>query len=174
MKTIVTGKRLAGLLGLSLAALSLASCGDETAPPGATISAPGDSTIEYLGPTAAFCDQTAGPLVFAVLDQNGNPLPGVTVRFFGGSQTIALAQRGIDSAACVTTPLNSTDATFFETTTDERGLSPVDIYPSWLVPGCPAVVPPATPEDIDVTASVMASVGTATVVWKADITVKCT
>lgn len=175
MNTNSTAKRVAGLLILSLVALSLASCGDETAPPGATISAPGDGTVEYDSPGVSFVDQTAAPLQFQVLDQNGAPLPGVKIRFFGGSETVALSQRGIpDPLSLSFTPLNANDWTFFETTTDERGLSPTDVYANWIVSACPVVVAPATPEDITGNATVMASVGSASAIWTVTITSKCT
>lgn len=173
MNTSQLALRVAGLLILGLTALSLSSCGDETAPQGATISAPGDGTISYLSPIIDFYGQTSGPLQFQVLDQNGDPLPGVTIRFFGGTQTVALARRGIPNPLTPSfTPLNSSDALLFETTTDDRGLSPTDVYPTWLVPAC--AVPPATVADIKVNAIVTASVGNASATWTMSITSKCT
>jgi hypothetical protein len=158
---------MAGLLVLGLTSLSLWSCGDETAPQGATIVAPADETIEYAQPPFDFAGQTSGPLQFQVIDENGNPLPGVKIRFFGGSQTLALTERGVDSLNFIFTPLDSSDATFFETTTDERGLSPVDIYATYFVSGCVAA------EDITGNATVTASVGSASAVWTIGITSTC-
>lgn len=168
MNTSRISIRAAGFLVLGLAALSLSSCGDETAPNGAVIAAPGDLDIEYDHPAIDFYDQTAGPLEFQVFDQNGDPVPGVKIRFFGGTQTVALTQRGIpDPLSTSFTPLNASDALFFETTTDERGLSPTDIYATWLVPGCTAAT------DITVSAKVIASLGNTSAVWTANITSKC-
>jgi hypothetical protein len=148
---------VAGLLLLGLAALSLSSCGDETAPAGATISAPGDLTVTYTN-SAGGTDGTASPLVFQVLDASGNPVPGVTIRFFGGGAVFMLSDR------TGTTALNGSDATLFETTTDDQGLSPTDIYAQWVVPACSAA------EDISTSGTVTASVGVATATWTVSIT----
>jgi hypothetical protein len=143
------------LLILGLTALLLSSCGDETAPQGATISGPGDLTVTYTN-WPGTPDGTASPLVFQVLDADGNPAPGVTIRFFGGGAVFSLSDRA--GAA-----LNSADATFFETTTNDQGLSPTDIYADWSVPSC-------STEDITTTGSVTASVGVASAIWTVTIT----
>ncbi|MEW6682827.1 MAG: hypothetical protein AB1451_07880 [Nitrospirota bacterium] len=157
MNTISTAKRVAGLLVLSLAALSLSSCGDETTPQGATISAPGDLTVTYSN-SGGGTDGTASPLAFQVLDASGNPVPGVTIRFFAGGAVFMLSDRTGGTA------LNGADATLFETTTDDQGLSPTDVYAQWVVPACSAA------EDISVNGTVTASVGVATAIWTVNVT----
>lgn len=157
MKTIWARLARVGLC-LSLAILPL-GCGDETAPQGATVVAPADSTLTVSG-SGGSTEITDTPLAFQVRDKNGNPLPGVEIRFYGGnlSQTSALTNRG-------GVPLNSADPLFFETITDDRGLSPTDVYAQFFVPACSAT-------DLSVTANVTASVGVASAEWVLSITVK--
>lgn len=157
MKTSHEGMRVAGLLLGGFAALFLSSCGDETAPQGATISAPADLTVTY--DPSPVTDGTASPLVFQVLDADGNPAPGVTIRFFAGGAVFMLSDR---SAVA----LNSTDNRFFETTTNDQGLSPTDIYAQWGVLSCDATA------DVSTTGTVTASIGVASATWTATITTK--
>ncbi len=158
MKTSSTAKRVAGLLLLGLASLSVASCGDETAPQGATISAPGDLAVTY-DPSPGVSG-TASPLEFQVLDASGNPVPGATIRFFAGGSVFMLSDR------TGTVALNGSDATLFETTTNDQGLSSTDIYAQWLVPACDAAA------DVSTTGTVTASVGVASATWTVTITTK--
>lgn len=152
MKISHAGTRVASLLLWGLTALVLSSCGDETAPPGATISGPKDLTVTYAGGTAS-------PLQFQVLDANGKPLPGVTIRFFAGGRVSMLSDR-------TGTTLNGADPKLFETTTNDQGLSPTDIYAQWTVPACnPAA-------DVSDTGTVTASIGVATATWTVTTTTK--
>lgn len=156
MNTSPLATRVAGLLLMSLAILSLTSCGDETAPPGATISAPGDLTVTYASSPGG-TDMTALPLEFQVLDASGNPVPGVTIRFFGGGAVDRLADR---TGAVLTT----SDPVLFETTTNDQGLSPTDVYARWLVPACD----PAA--DVSINGTVTASIGVTSATWTVSIT----
>lgn len=155
-----TRARLArALVCLSLVVIPL-GCGDDTAPHGATVVAPADFTLTVVNSGAGYTSITDAPLAFQARDKNGNPLPGVLMRFYGGgnlSQTVALTDRsGV--------PLNPVDPVFFETVTDERGLSPKDVYAAFDVPACNST------EDVSVTANVTASVGTASDEWVLSIT----
>jgi hypothetical protein len=147
---------VAGLLLLGLASLSLASCGDETVPQGATVSAPGDIEVTYQN-SAGGPAFTAAPLQFQVLDASGNPLPGVTIRFFAGGEVDRLADR-------TGAVLSTSDPLLFETTTNDQGLSPTDIYARWQVPACSAT------EDLSGTGTVTASVGVASATWTVSFT----
>ena len=146
---------------LLFAIVPLAGCGDETAPQGATVVAPADSTLIITG-SGGGTTITDAPLAFQVRDKNGNPLPGVAIRFYGGgnlSQTTALTNRsGV--------PLNSADPLLFETITDDRGLSPTDVYAQFTYAACNATA------DLSMTANVTASVGVASDEWVLSITVK--
>lgn len=157
MNTSQSALRVAGLLILGLTALSLSSCGDETAPQGATISAPADLDVTYSNSPGG-TSGTASPLAFQVLDAEGNPLPGVTIRFFAGGSVFMLSER------TGTTALNGADAMLFETTTNDQGLSPTDVYAQWTVPACD----PAA--DVSVMGTVSASVGVTTALWTVNIT----
>lgn len=148
--------RVAGLLILGLTAFSLSSCGDETAPQGAAISAPGDLDVTYTN-SGGGPDLTASPLQFQVLDAKGNPLPGVTIRFFGGGEVDRLADR---TGAVLTT----SDPLLFETTTNDQGLSETDVYARWQVPACSAT------EDLSGNGTVTASVGVASATWTVSFT----
>jgi hypothetical protein len=94
-----------------------------------------------------------------VLDADGNPAPGVTIRFFAGGAVFMLSDR---SAVA----LNSTDNRFFETTTNDQGLSPTDIYAQWVVLPCDATA------DVSTTGTVTASIGFESATWTATITTK--
>lgn len=146
---------------LLFAIVPLAGCGDETAPQGATVVAPADFTLTVSGSGGSTLI-TDAPLDFRVRDKDGNPLPGVAIRFYGLgnlTQTTALTDRsGV--------PLNSADPLFFETITDDRGLSPTDVYAQFVVPACSATA------DLSVTANVMASIGVSSDEWVLSITVK--
>lgn len=157
MKTSQSVLGVAGLLVLGLTALSLSSCGDETAPQGATISAPGDLEVTYANSTGG-SGITALPLQFQVLDADGNPLPGVAIRFFGGGEVTRLSDR---TGAVLTT----SDPLLFETTTNDQGMSSVDVYAVWDVPACSGT------EDLTGNGTVTASVGVASATWTVDFTV---
>jgi hypothetical protein len=157
VNTSQSATRLARLL-LGLAALSLSSCADDTSPPGATISSPSDLTITYSN-SPGFDTLTASPLAFQVLDADGNPSPGVAIRFFAGGGVNRLADR---TGAALTTA----DPALFETTADEQGLSPTDVYARFSVPACD----PA--EDVSNTGTVTASVGVASATWTVTVTAK--
>jgi hypothetical protein len=70
--------------------------------------------------------------------------------------------------------LNPSDPFSFETNTDDRGLSPKDIYAVFEVPLCKADPTSATTigKDQDYTGTVEASIGTASKVWTLTITIK--
>ena len=152
------GPMLRGAVYLLFAIVPLAGCGDDTAADGTTVVAPGDTTVSYSSSGGGVNRQTSAPLEFQVSDAKGNPVPGVKVRFFAGGRVFALSDRA-------NVALNS-DATFFETTTDDRGMSPTDIYPRWSVPVCDLTA------DVTVTGTVRASVGVASANWTVNITVK--
>ncbi|MBI3608792.1 MAG: hypothetical protein HY207_12565 [Nitrospirae bacterium] len=158
MKTMGTMQRVAMYLLLTM--VPLTGCGDDSAAVGTTVAAPGGLTVIYTnsgGGTAG----TAAPLEFRVSDANGNPVPGVKVRFFGGGAIQRLMDRSGNA-------LTSTDVTFFETTTDDRGLSPTDVYARWSVPVCNATA------DATATGSVEATIGVASATWTVSITAsKC-
>lgn len=155
MKTMGTIQRVAVCLVLTI--IPLTGCGDETAPLGATVSGPGKLTVTYSS-AGNFNDITSAPLEFKVLDAKGKPLPGVTIRFFAGGSVVALTDRsGV--------PLNASDQWLFETTTDDRGLSPVDIYALWYVPPCDIAAA------LTVNGTVEASIGVSTAVWTVEIKV---
>lgn len=156
------------LLGL-IFGLLLLGCGDENAPSGATITGPGDLTVDYIDNFNFSLDQTAAPLEFQVLASDGTtPVPGVNIRFFAGGEVIRLANRqGI--------ALNPSDSFFFETETDNRGLPETDIYAVWGVPPCegdPAGDSTVAGPDVTVTGSVEASIGVSTFTWTVTITSK--
>ena len=155
MKTM--GPMLRGAVYLLFAIVPLAGCGDDTAADGTTVVAPGALTVSYPSGNGG-TDRTAGPLEFQVSDATGNPVPGVKVRFFAGGEVFALTNRA-------NVALNS-DARFFETTTDDRGMSPTDIYAWWNVPSCDLTA------DVAVNGTVQATVGVASANWTVSITVK--
>ncbi len=144
---------------LLFAIVPLAGCGDDTAADGATVVAPGDTTVSYDSGSGGGIDRTSGPLDFQVSDAKGNPVPGVKIRFFAGGRVFALTDRA-------GTALTPTDMAFFETTTDDRGLSPTDIYARWNIPTCDLTA------DVTKNGTVRASVGVASAVWTVNITVK--
>jgi hypothetical protein len=106
---------------------------------------------------AGFDLLTASPLQFQVLDADGNPAPGVTIRFFAGGAVNRLADR---TGAVLTTA----DPALFETTTNDQGLSPTDVYARFGVPACSAT------EDVSATGTVTASVGVASALWTVTVT----
>ena len=160
MKTRGTTLRVAVYLLLAIA--PLAGCGDDTAPQGATVTAPANVTFTVNNSGAGYNDITDVPLEFKVRDKGGNPLPGVAIRFYCGgnlSQTVALTNRsGV--------PLNSAIPLLFETITDDRGLSPTDVYAQFAVPACNATA------DVSVTVNVQASIGISSAEWVLSITAK--
>ena len=176
---------LVSQLGFLSLVILLFGCGEEVATPGAQIVPPGDATFTYQ-PTSGGLDTTASPLEFQVFipgdePDETKPMPGATVRFFGGGQVVLLTDREgvlelIDTGTVsLENTLNPDDPLFFETQTDDRGLSPTDVYAVWFVPQCKA--DPTTPTtkagpDISVTGTVTATVGVASATWKVNITVK--
>ncbi len=147
--------------------LILAGCAEEEALTGAEIIAPEDSSITYDNSPGGF-DQSAAPLEFQVVGADGKtPSEGIKIRFFGGLETAALADRNGN-------PLNQEDPLFFETTTDERGLSPMEVFVLWEVPRCKAdLADPTIPgPDTTVTATVTVTVGIDSKTWTMTITVK--
>ena len=155
------------LTGLGL--LMFVGCGEEVATPNGKIVGPGDSEVTFLD-SPGFLGITAGPLEFQVFQpadtpDEAKPMPGVTVRFFGGGQVVALTDRDGND-------LNPNDPLFFETETDDRGLSPTDVYAVYFVPRCKAN--PADPtqpgDDIVVTGEVMGTVGVDSDTWTINIT----
>ena len=153
------GPMLRGAVYLLFAIVPLAGCGDDTAADGTTVVAPGDTTVSYFSSGGGVNRQTSAPLEFQVSDAKGNPVPGVKVRFFAGGRVYALSDR----AGTVLTP---TDMAFFETTTDDRGMSPTDIYAWWSVPVCDLTA------DVTASGTVKATVGVASANWTVNITVK--
>ncbi len=149
-----TMRRVAMYLLLTM--VPLTGCGDDTAADGTTVTAPGNLTVTYTN-SGGGTDGTAAPLEFQVADAKGNPVPGVKVRFFGGGAILRLMDRSGNA-------LTPTDVTFFETTTDDRGLSPTDIYTRWSVPACNAT------EDVTATGTVEATIGVASATWTVTIT----
>lgn len=166
MNTKPKSNMVAGLLGMVLAALSVSSCSDDTAPQGATIVAPGELTMTYSGvPVGGAPDSLGVPLEFQVLDADGNPLPGVRVRYFSGVMITQLADRA-DTATAV--PLTPSAPLTFETETNEQGLSPTDIFAHWFVTDCGV-----STTDIETTGNVIATVGVASAEWTVNITTSC-
>jgi hypothetical protein len=102
--------------------------------------------------TSADVDATAAPLEFQVVDADGNPLPGVHIRFFAGGNVIMLMDRSGN-------PLTPADQWFFETTTNDQGVSPQDIYAAWAVAQCNAT------GDVELTGTVTATVGVTSTTW---------
>ncbi len=155
------GPMLRGAVYLLFAIVPLAGCGDDTAADGTTVVAPGDTTASYFSSSGSGSGtgQTSGPLDFQVSDAKGNPVPGVKIRFFAGGRVFALTDRA-------GTALTPTDMAFFETTTDDRGLSPTDIYPLWSIPACDLTA------DVTASGTVRASVGVASANWTVNITVQ--
>lgn len=167
MKTIPTAQRVAGILVSVLMAFSLSSCSDETAPQGATIVPPGDLTVSYSGvPGTGSVDSWNVPLGFQVLDANGKPLPGIRIRFFGDNMILQLADRA-DTITAV--PLDPSNPTSFETTTNDQGIPSTDIFAHWVIVPCGG-----STSDINTSGNVVASIDVATVEWKVDITTDCT
>jgi hypothetical protein len=94
----------------------LSACGDETAPVGATISAPSDATINVS--SGGFPPDMV--LTFGVTDANGNALPGVEIDFFAASSaTGGSASQLLDDGSNALVPGAST------LKTDDRGLATV-------------------------------------------------
>lgn len=158
-------------LGFLSLVILLFGCGEEVATPGALIVAPGDTTISYE-PSQGFFDITASPLEFQVFEPGDEPdetkpMPGATVRFYGGLQVDSLTDRDGNI-------LNPADRLFFETQTDSRGLSPTDIYAVYFVPQCKAdpTDPTVNGPDLTVTGTVTASIGVDSATWTINITVK--
>lgn len=151
---------------LCLIFLFLVGCAEEEALTGAEIIAPEDGTVTYLNSLGGV-DRSASPLEFQVVGADGKtPSEGVKIRFFGGSETAALTDRNGN-------PLNQEDPLFFETTTDDRGLSPIDIFAVWAIPPCKAdSTDPTKPgPDTTVTATVTATVGIDSKIWNLTIIV---
>ena len=147
----------------------LYACGEEVATPGATIVGPADSTFTYFD-SPGFLDRTSGPLEFQVFIPGGGetePMPGATVRYFGGSHVVSFEDRDGNT-------LNPDDPVFVEIQTDSRGLSPVDIYPVWFVPQCEADPDDLAADgpDVTVNGTVTATVGVASATWNIAIIVK--
>ena len=156
MKTM--GPMLRGVVYFLFAIVPRTGCGDDTAADGTTVVAPGATTVSYFSSGGGGTDRTSAPLEFQVSDAKGNPVPGVKIRFFAGGRVFALTNRA-------NTALNS-DAAFFETTTDDRGMSPTDIYAWWSMPDCDLTA------DVTANGTVHASVGVASANWTVNITVK--
>jgi hypothetical protein len=195
VKRIDSRRRWGACLVWSGIMLLLAGCGTDSAIPGTTIIGPADSTITYQ-PPGGILDQTSTPLEFqvfapATVPVSGaptdglTPLSGATIRFFGGVQVVALTDRNGLGQLGAGTPclgflllpqncLNPSDNLFFQTLTDERGLSPTDVYAVWFVPQCKHDLTDATKAgpDVVVTGTVEATVGVASKTWTITITVK--
>ena len=159
---------MAAFLGFCGLAFLLLSCGADSAIPGATVVGPDDTTVTYVDSLGGVA-MTAAPLEFQVLAPDGKtPVPNVHISFFAGGQVGALTDRsGI-------TALNPSDPASFETNTDDRGLSPKDVYAVWAVPPCRGDASDATKAgpDLSLTGTVEASIGTASKLWTVNITVK--
>lgn len=166
---------LVSQLGFLNLVILLFGCGEDVATPGAKIVAPEDVEFTYLNWPGSI-EITAAPLEFQVFEPGDEPdetkpMPGATVRYYGGGQVldqvVALTDRDGNT-------LNPADPLFFETETDSRGLSPTDIYVAFSVPQCQA--DPADPTkdgpDISVTGTVLATIGVDSATWTVNITVK--
>jgi hypothetical protein len=181
--------------------LLFSSCGNQ-ASPDATIIGPEDIDITYNGYPAVFDQSAAPLefQVFAPEAVPGGgppsggttvPLAGARIRFFGGGQVVALTSRNglgqldfplppqgppclINVAGLPQRCLTPNDNTSFETETDEVGLSPTDVYAVWAVPQCQSdpTDPNQPGDDIEVTGTVTATVGTASMTWTINIIVK--
>jgi hypothetical protein len=100
-----------------------------------------------------------------VVDADGNPLPGIKIRFFGDVMITMLADRA-DTATAL--PLNASNPLTFETETNDQGLPPTDIFAHWLVTDCGGGT-----TDIETTGNVIATIGVASAEWKVNITTDC-
>lgn len=148
-----------------LGGVLLTACGDETAPAGATISGPADVTIDV----APLDDPPATTLTFAVIDANGNPVPGVDIEFFAFSSATGGSSAALtDENGGLLNPANPTNVIL---QTDDRGLGRVRFVIGFST-ACAS--PPATPVDLEATGIVGASVGVASAQWTGTYNVKCT
>lgn len=170
---------LLSLLGFLAIGIGVFGCGEEVATPGASIAAPPDVEFTYTNWPGSI-EVTAAPLEFQVfVDENAidepldepRPMPGATVRYYGGGQVLDQVVALTDREGNV---LNPEDPLFFETQTDSRGLSPTDIYVAFSVPQCQAdpTDPTAAGPDINVTGTVLATIGVDSATWTVNITVK--
>ncbi|HTN44106.1 MAG TPA: hypothetical protein VMN77_09965 [Nitrospiria bacterium] len=161
-------RMMAACIGFGGLAFLLLSCGADDAIQGATVVGPDDTTVTYVA-SPGFNDITSGPLGFQVLAPDGKtPVPNVHISFFAGGQVFMLTDRSGN-------PLSSSDPFSFNTNTDERGLSPKDVYAVWFVPPCRSDLtgtPTKAGPDEDYTGTVTASIGSASKVWTVNITVK--
>ena len=157
------GKQLYAVGSFGLA-LFLSSCGTDT-PPDAVITAvePDRSTTYGLNtaPTAV----VDGTIHFKlqISSTNTNPVGGANVELSGSSPTVGDTNAGF-VAGPVGSFLNLADPNHLSLTTNSSGV--VSVLYQFTVPKCSAT------NDLQVTASISASIGTSTAVWVDSITVK--
>ena len=145
-------------------ALFLSSCGTDT-PPDAVIAPvePNRSTTYTLNTApAAVVDGTIHFKVEAS-STNTNPVGGANVELSGSSPTVGDINAGF-VAGPVGSFLNLADPNHLSLTTNSSGV--VSVLYQFTVPKCSAT------NDLQVTASISASIGVSTAVWVDSITVK--
>jgi len=146
-------------------ALFLSSCGTDT-PPDAVITAvePDRSTTYTLNTApAAVVDGTIHFKVEAS-STNTNPVGGANVELSGSSPTVGDTNAGFVAGPVGSGFLNLADPNHLSLTTNSSGV--VSVLYQFTVPKCSAT------NDLQVTASISASIGTSTAVWVDSITVK--
>lgn len=145
-------RQAASVLLLSLILFVSGCGGDAKAPFDATVTGPEDSDFTTSGGGTV----VVKPLDFQVKDQAGEiALPDVEVELFAGGGGILIDLNG--------NPLDPNNPTYFKTKTDDRGLTRTAF--SIALPGCGA-------EDVVVTGSVSATVGSASHLWTGTFTVE--
>lgn len=146
-------RQAASVLLLSLILFVSGCGGDAKAPFDATVTGPEDEDFTVTGGGGT---SIVRPLEFQVRDAAGVvALPDVEIELFAGGGGILTDIDG--------NPLDPNNPTYFKTKTDDRGL----IRTAFLIPlpGCGA-------EDVEVTGSVTASVGSASMLWTGTFTIE--
>jgi len=135
--------------------IGVAGCGD-LAPTDASVEGPEDATTEI--PAAGGSPIFYRPLDFLVTNSSGEPVSKIEIEFFAGG----VADLTDIGGTVLATPKS------FKTETDERGLARIGA--NVTVPQCAGG---ATPLDIKVDGSVLATVGSDSHLWTATVTRKC-
>ncbi len=145
-------RQAASVLLLSLILFVSGCGGDAKAPFDATVTGPDDSDFTTSGGGTSI----VRPLEFQVKDKAGAvALPDVEIELFAGGGGILTDIDG--------NPLDPNNPTYFKTKTDDRGLTRTAFLIA--LPGCGA-------EDVVVTGSVNATVGSAGKLWTGTFTVE--
>jgi hypothetical protein len=158
------GKQLYAVGSFGLA-LFLSSCGTDTPPDAVITVVEPDRSTTYTRNTAptAVVD---GTVHFKVegSSTNTSPLGGANVELSGSSPMVGDTNAGFVAGPVGSGFLNPADPNHLSLTTNSSGV--VSVLYQFTVPKCSAA------DDLQVTASISASIGVSTAVWVDSITVK--